>query len=39
MFFTLQIEGAERKLVTVIPGDGVGPELVASVKTVFRFEA
>eukprot|EP00112_Aurelia_sp_Birch-Aquarium-sp1_P010582 Seg2254.3 transcript_id=Seg2254.3/GoldUCD/mRNA.D3Y31 product="Isocitrate dehydrogenase" protein_id=Seg2254.3/GoldUCD/D3Y31 len=29
------IEGAERKLVTVIPGDGVGPELIASVKTVF----
>ncbi|XP_065071444.1 isocitrate dehydrogenase [NAD] subunit beta, mitochondrial-like [Rhopilema esculentum] len=29
------IEGAERKLVTLIPGDGVGPELVATVKTVF----
>jgi len=30
------IEGADRKLVTLIPGDGVGPELVASVKNVFN---
>eukprot|EP00794_Sanderia_malayensis_P005729 gene5729-6429_t len=30
------IEGVERKLVTLIPGDGVGPELVACVKTVFK---
>merc|ERR1711962_1164867 len=29
------VEGAERKLVTLIPGDGVGPELVAAVKHVF----
>lgn len=29
-------EGVERKLVTCIPGDGVGPELVGAVKHVFR---
>lgn len=32
-----QFEGAERKLVTLIPGDGVGPELVGAVKHVFRL--
>lgn len=25
-----------RRTVTLIPGDGVGPELTAAVKTVFR---
>ncbi|XP_066916525.1 isocitrate dehydrogenase [NAD] subunit beta, mitochondrial-like [Clytia hemisphaerica] len=29
------VEGAERKLVTLIPGDGVGPELAGAVKHVF----
>ncbi|XP_047128634.1 isocitrate dehydrogenase [NAD] subunit beta, mitochondrial isoform X1 [Hydra vulgaris] len=29
------IEGAERKTVTLIPGDGVGPEITAAVKHVF----
>lgn len=32
-----QFEGAERKLVTLIPGDGVGPELAGAVKHVFRL--
>ncbi len=25
-----------RRTVTLIPGDGVGPELTAAVKTIFR---
>ncbi|XP_057306461.1 isocitrate dehydrogenase [NAD] subunit beta, mitochondrial-like [Hydractinia symbiolongicarpus] len=35
MTFEDPYEGAERKLVTLIPGDGVGPELVGAVKHVF----
>jgi len=30
------VEGAERRLVTVIPGDGVGPELIGAVKHTFK---
>jgi len=30
------IEGADRKTVTLIPGDGVGPEVAAAVKHVFN---
>jgi len=33
--FDDEMEGAERKLVTLIPGDGVGPELTGAVKHAF----
>ena len=35
-YYIIEVEGAERKLVTLIPGDGVGPELAGAVKQVFR---
>ena len=31
-----KLEGTERKWVTLIPGDGVGPELCGAVKHVFN---
>ena len=30
-----RLEGVEKKTVTLIPGDGVGPELCAAVRHVF----
>ena len=35
-FFVFQAEPTSRKTVTLVPGDGVGPEIMASVREVFK---